>query len=355
MEIVSTIKAKIIKEIGVGKGQNSRVFLAYDPQLGGEVALKEMHISRFKSPDQYFNEAKALYANRSPRVVPVNYACRDADHIRIVMPYYRNGSLQDKLYHGPLTVRKIIEWADQFLTGAHYVHANHYIHFDIKPSNILIQNDGSVALADFGQSMPVNYLGVADVPAIYWVHYPPEAFLKDKVTLSADMYQIGLTLYRMCNGDQYFKKQLPDLPVMPDEFRDALQRLVLSGKFPNRNSFLPHIPLRLRTIVRKLLKIDPSDRYETIIDLQNDLGQVDTSLDWEYNELTNGAIWRKKNITHEYEIKLEPISNKWIIVGHTIRRSDGLRRRKGDWCDGPFPTRREAEKRLERLFRSMEE
>lgn len=353
MEICSQIKVNIIKQIGNGQGRNSEVYLAYDPQLDGEVALKVIPLASFRDPSEYYREAKIIYQNRSPRVVPIQYACCGSDSIRIVMPYFQNGSLQDRLDQGPLTTRQLIVLSDQFLNGVHHVHSQGYIHFDIKPTNILINNDQSALLADFGQTMPVNALGVANIPPLYCCHFPPEACDYRAATKQADLYQVGLTLYRMCNGNKFYYSQAPSVQN-PIEF-DALRDLIRTSKFPRRDLFLPHVPTRLRTIIRKLLKIDPAQRYQTALDLKNDLGQIAYLLDWQYQELTNGIRWSMTKEGHIHEIILLLTSKtNWTVEGYTIRESDGVRRRKNHWFGGPFRTFKKATEFVSGLFRQME-
>lgn len=162
MQVVSEILSKKIKQIGIGQGRNSKVYLAYDPQLDGEIVIKEIPLNKFNDPAKYFTEAQNLYKNKHPNVMPVMYACKDNDYIRIAMPYFKNGSVQDYLNKAPLTTKQLIYWSFQFLFGLHYIHSNGYIHYDIKPTNLLIHDDGSVMLSDFGQAKPTNILGVAE-------------------------------------------------------------------------------------------------------------------------------------------------------------------------------------------------
>lgn len=350
MEVVSVVRATKIKEIGNGQGRNSRVYLAYDPQLDGNVALKEIPVYYFRCPKEYFKEAQILYANNHPRVVPVQYACHDPFFVRIIMPYFANGSMQDRLNQGPLTLRKTIRWAQEFLTGLHHVHSKGFVHFDIKPSNILIHNDGSVMLSDFGQTMPTDQFGVAKLPPLYLTHLPPEAYGYSKATKQADMYQVGLTLYRMSNGEDFLK---PQLSIDQSEMISR----IISAKFPRRDLFLPHVPRKLKTIIRKLLELNPSKRYQTPIELMNALGTIKGELlDWQYLNLGNGAVWGKSTISHTYRIKMvyNSAGRGWIIEGHTINKAKGETRRRNAWCGGPFKTKAEAELCVARIFRGME-
>jgi len=348
MKITSTIEATKLRQIGAGQGMNSEVFLCHDPQLDGEIVIKEVPVSHFSMPDEFFSEAQRLYANKHPRVVPLHYACRDADKIRIAMPFFANGSLQDKINQGPLSIRQVIWWAQQFLSGLHYIHSNGFIHFDIKPSNILIHDDASVMISDFGQARPTNHLGVGEIPPMYPGHLTPEFFQFSMATKQSDIYQVGLTLYRMCNGDDLFKSQMP---ATGQELRDQ----ILNGTFPNRNKFLPHVPNRLRRVIRKALKVNPAERQQTAMELMNELGQVNSLLDWEYSKHGENCYWQRKGENHEYHIQMiKNASNQWFIEGFTIRLDNKQKRAKTDWCAGPFNTFLQAERVVSQMFRQME-
>lgn len=353
MKVISEIIATKIRNIGTGEGRNSEVFIAEDPQLGGEIALKEIPLSQFSDPALYYLEAQTLYANRHPRVVPVLYACQDANYIRIAMPYYENGSLNKILKQRPLTIRKSIEYGQNILAGLHHIHSNDFVHFDIKPTNILIHQDGSAMISDFGQSRCTNNLGVAEIPPMYSFHIPPECFSCNASTKQADIYQTGLTLYRMVNGNKFFKNQIPTNSAGSCDF-DKLIELIIRGNFPNRNSFLPHVPRRMKRVIRKALNIDPGDRYQTALEMADALGQVDTLLDWEYNENANTCSYCLGNNIHRYTIEATLKNNLWFINGFTERLSDGLRRVRNPWNGGPFKTQKQVYEYLQKLFLDME-
>ena len=349
MQITSAIDAHIIQQIGALQGRNSSVFLAWDPQLNGNIALKEIPIFRFNNVNDYFKEAKILYENKHPRVAPILYACTDVDKVRIAMPYFGNGSLQDHIASRPLTVRKIIEWGQQFLSGLHHVHINGYIHYDVKPSNILIADDGSAMITDFGQSQKVNAYGVANNPLIYIYHFAPENLQQSTSTIHSDIYQCGLTMYRMCNGEPFFNEQKNAIP------RALLAQEILSGRFPNRDKFLPHIPRRLKLIIRKALAMNPADRFPTAHDLSLALSQVGNNLDWQYEDNTTTKKWSYKNMEHVFEIVLQynNIGKCWEVNGTQRRISDGLTRRKNAWS-GAFRTQKQANSFVDKIFKEME-
>ena len=133
------VSFKKIKEIGQD-GKNSQVYVVHDEHLDTELVIKEVKKELGFSKKDYFEEARTLYSSSHPNVVQVSYACEDEKKIYVATPYYRNGSLKDKMREGYLTSREIIRYSTQILNGLHNVHSKNLIHFDIKPDNILISD-----------------------------------------------------------------------------------------------------------------------------------------------------------------------------------------------------------------------
>ena len=101
------VSFRLDKEIGQ-EGANSKTYIAHDEQLDAEIVIKKVPHSGVGSVDQYFEESRILYMSAHPNVVQVYYACKDASHIYIAMPYYRRGSLNALMNARFLTVREIV-------------------------------------------------------------------------------------------------------------------------------------------------------------------------------------------------------------------------------------------------------
>src|SRR4030095_5450000 len=196
----------LIDEIGQ-EGQNSRTFTARDHQLNADIVIKRVEKARMSDPAEFFVEAASLYASSHPNVVQVHYACEDADHIYLAMPLYAKGSVKRLMGTGFLTVREIITLAAQTLSALHNIHSKKLIHFDVKPDNLLLSDRGEALLSDFGLARQVQG-GLAGQDQHYLKMIPPEAFTQDHFDRTFDLFQLGLTLYRMCNGDDVFYEQL---------------------------------------------------------------------------------------------------------------------------------------------------
>jgi serine/threonine protein kinase len=283
------------EEIGA-HGTHSKVFLVYDKQLDADIAMKMINISVFNNTDDYFSESKILYTSEHTNVVTVKYACKDDTYVYIAMPYYKNGSLKNLINKRYLTVREIIRYGIHIISGLHNIHSKKLIHFDIKPDNILLSDNNFALVSDFGLAKPTNLSGIAGQDALYYKQKPPEAFDYDHFDYTYDIYQFGMLLYRMCNGDDVFYSQFnkyinTDLTYK----RDVFEHDCKNAKFPNRNFYLEHIPRKLTVIIKKCLEVSPHSRYASVLEISNDLSEIDGNvLDWEYKSQPGKRIWEKK-------------------------------------------------------------
>lgn len=337
LNIVQTAELQFepIKEIGI-EGKNSQVYLARDLQLNAELVVKKIAKTAFAHPNEYFAESSILYRSEHPNVVPVYYGCQDSDHIYVAMPFLKNGSLNALINSRFLTVREIIKYSVQFLSGLHNVHSKKLIHFDIKPDNILLSQNGEAVLSDFGLARHMAPDGAAEQALSYFVITPPERMLgHKKFDFRYDIYQAGCTLYRMCVGNDAFYQQLNAF-VMPAGFDSAaFKDAVLNENFPNRKSFPAHIPRALQKIVTTCLHSDVSKRYSSVLDLTNALAKLDCDeMDWQYSVKPDGTKkWERKTDGKTLYIELDAAG----IANAQKAAASGKFSRMKDFCGAILP------------------
>lgn len=331
MQVLASISYTQLRRIGVGQGMNSEVYLADDSQLGGQVAAKEIDKARFANPTAYFDEAQTMFAVAHDNVVAVQYACQTTTTISLVMPYYVRGSLADRIQSCPLQLSEVQRVAQGVLAGLAHIHLAGYIHFDVKPSNVLFSNTDKPMVADFGQSRAISSTGVVTVPLLYMDAQPPETVSTGVATQLADIYHTGLLMYRALNGDAFFKSQLPGDPA-------SIRAKIASGKFPDRTTFLPHVPLRLRTLVRKALRVSPTDRFQSATEMADALSRADLLLDWSVSTRpSSGFNWRALRPGQcDLVVELIESGGTWDIETYTETKGEPRRAKckKENWRTG---------------------
>jgi len=319
---LAQVEFKLEDEIG-SEGKNSQVFTAHDPQLNAKLVIKKIQKAKVANPKEYFAESNILYGGAHTNVVPIHYACQDDDHIYLAMPYFQNGSLKKLLQARMLTIREIITLSTQFLSGLHHIHSKGLIHFDIKPDNILISERGEAVLSDFGLAKQVDYSGKAGQDRHYRNMVPPEAFGTDHFCHRFDIYQAGLTMYRMCVGDDEFYRQYGLYSVKGALDKHLFRHAVVNAQFPDRTAYPEHIPSRLKKTIKGCLETDPAKRFSSAIEIVNELASVDGELlDWVYTPMADGKIWTKSlgGKTYTLSVKDDGSSQATRKVGENDAR-----------------------------------
>lgn len=353
MKVVGSISYTKTTPIGVGQGMNSQVFLANDEQLGGVVVVKEIPKGSFGNGIQdFFLEAQALFASAHRNVVPVHYAGETPTHVFIAMPYCQKKSLSDRLTGGPLKVGEVLRIAHGVLFGLAHIHQKNLIHFDLKPSNVLFDAQDEAMVADFGQARKVTQGGIVAVSKMYWPGMPPEILASGVGGVQADIYQIGLLLYRALNGAPHYDEQFQAIAA------GNPRQAILSGSFPDRKSFFPHVPRRLRTLIRKALSLDPAKRHQSASEFSDELGRVRIRYDWA------ATISPTKEITWECARKNSPkliaklvamAKGRWAVEFYSQRSGSRPRgfQKKLLWRDNL--TRLQALQHLKDSFQALEQ
>lgn len=291
----AAVDFELINEIGQ-EGRNSQVFIANDKQLDGEIVIKRMAKSEFTKYEDYFAESKIIYASKHSNIVEVKYGCFDNDFVYIAMPLYANGSLKGRMNNQHLTVRECIRYSIQILSGLNSIHSKGLLHLDIKPDNVLLSDSDEALISDFGISKYMNSYGSATIDKIYGPHITPEYVRGEDATIESDIYQFGLTLYRMLNGNAVFEAQIPH---NDNELIDKVQ----NGTFPARGNHLYHVPPRLRRILDKCLHLDQAERYSNVLQLLNDLSEINSNLDWQFEENGDTNTWKINKSDKEFVVK----------------------------------------------------
>lgn len=306
-------------------GENSEVYVVHDEHLDAELVVKQVKTDGFNE-ERFLLEAQLLYKSVHPYVVQVLYACKDAQHIYIAMPYYRRGSLHQIVEAEGLTCRQLIRYSIQFLSGLNNIHSKGLLHFDIKPDNILISETDEALLSDFGFAKNMDDDGFATPEATYRFHLPPESALTRDFNNSADIYQVGLTLYRLLVGLESLQQQQAAYANGAE-----LARAQRMETYPDLTQIPRHVPKKLKTIIKKCLRYDPDSRYQSVMDLLNDLSSIDdVGLDWRFS--TAGNVQRWESISSDGAGLLVEVADNGKCIAQK-KTAGKAYRKKAEFCE----------------------
>ncbi len=263
----------------VGKGGMGEVFLAYEESLNRKVALKfisgklgqeERAVKRFK------REAQAAAALNHPNVVIVHTLSEYQGTFYIAMEYVKGKSLHAFLEQEGLTVRSGIGIFRQILAGLKSAHSKGIVHRDIKPANIMINEQGVVKVMDFGLAFSGSIktqLTVSGTILGTVSYMSPEVAAGQKATEQSDIYALRIVFYELLTGAKPYKS---DTPL-------ATLEKIKTEPLPSPRDLNPAIPLFVEAIIRKMCEKKPRNRYQNIVEIENDLERVNLE---ELNEIS---------------------------------------------------------------------
>ena len=242
---------EVIRELG--RGAQSVVYLARDPHLEREVAIKTLHFSR---PDPQKNkqllvEARTVSPLRHPNIVPIFEAGEEKGDLYLVFEYVAGENLADYLKrHGALTPVRALAILMPVLDAIAHAHAAGIVHRDLKPSNILIASDGTPRVMDFGIAARSETL-VGEQPLLGTPCYMAPEYLEHRQsTPLGDIFAAGLVLYEMLVGRR---------AITGNSVHEIVNKLVQTDvRLPETTD----VDERLVAIVHKALARQPELRYQ---------------------------------------------------------------------------------------------
>ncbi|TFG70183.1 MAG: serine/threonine protein kinase [Anaerolineales bacterium] len=259
---------RIVKPLG--EGGMGAVYRAWDLRLKVPVALKEMRpqpglgtelLEGFRL--QFQQEASVLARLIHPNLVRVTDYFEETELVFLVMDFVSGENLADIINReGAQSEPRVLGWAHQLLSALAYCHSQGVIHRDIKPQNIILKEDGSITLVDFGlvklwdpndprTKTVMRGLGTPE-------YAPPEQYgaSTDHTGPPSDLYSLGATLYHALSG------QSPPT---------ATERMAMPDQFVPLNQIAPDVTQRTEAVVMKALELSVSRRWQTAAEMDSAL------------------------------------------------------------------------------------
>ena len=266
VQIGRHIKGYELKEC-IGSGGFGVVYRGYQSTVVREVAIKIVRPDVATQPEfirRFEIEAQPLTRLEHPHIVPVYDYWRDPSGAFLVMRFFRGGSLGRAIQSRPYELEAAARIIDQIGSALSLAHRAGIIHRNVKPNNILLDEDGNSYLADFGIAQNLTNIQSnklqADVVADWLDYISPEQARDEVVTPRTDIYSLGLVLYEMLTGSYPFHEA------------STIERLYqqLNEPLPQILSLNPHVSEGVNAVIQKATAKDPALRYEDVTALAAD-------------------------------------------------------------------------------------
>src|SRR5438105_7588950 len=247
----------------LGRGGMGAVYLAEQPGLGREVAIKEL----IQSADpvalkRFLQEAQGVARTSHPNLVQVHDIELMGDINYLVLELVRGRSLRDWMNQGPIPPPQVFAVMHGVLQALDYAHRHSIVHRDMKPENVLISEEGLVKVADFGIARLMDDTGVGG-PATKTgttvgtpQYMSPEQVASSRVDGRSDLYSAGIMFYELVAGQPPFTATDADGPFT------LMAKHVQAPPQPP-SVFRPGLNPDLEELILKSLSKRPEDRFQT--------------------------------------------------------------------------------------------
>jgi eukaryotic-like serine/threonine-protein kinase len=278
----------------VGSGGMSNVFRAHDRLLERTVALKILHEQYTRDDDyveRFRREARAVAQLAHPNIVTVIDRGEQDGRQFIVFEFVEGENLKEIIAHGPVPVRDAVALALQVARALSFAHGRGLVHRDVKPQNVLLNEDGQAKVTDFGIARSLDVQGVTQTGTVLGTsdYIAPEQARGQKVDPKTDIYSLGAVLYELLTGE---------VPFAGDSFVAVAMRHV-NEPAPSVLAHRPDCPVRLDLAVQRAMAKDPADRFESMDDfvseLETCLAEVDGRADEGATMIVPAARPRPRN------------------------------------------------------------
>lgn len=259
--IANRFEIKNLQKDLLGRGGMGNVYRAADTQTGDIVAIKALKSDVVSSNPEivarFVREGEALRQLNHPNIVKMLAAIEEQGQHFLVMEYVSGGSLQDLLKEQePLSIPRVVEIALDLADALTRAHRLNIIHRDLKPANVLLAEDGTPRLTDFGIARLMNSEALTETGAILGTpqYLSPEACQGQKVDTRTDIWAFGVLLFEMLTGQSPFTGD-----ILP-----AVLMAIMTEPVPDLSQLRLEIPDALADLVYRMLEKEVEQRIPSI-------------------------------------------------------------------------------------------
>lgn len=264
---------KIIEKLG--EGGMGAVYKAEDTKLKRTVALKFLpseYTKDSEAKERFIQEAQSASALDHPNICNIHEIDETGDgQIFLSMACYEGETLKEKIKRGPLKLGEAVDIAIQVARGLKEAHRKEIVHRDVKSGNIIVTNEGTAKIIDFGLAKLLGYSDITKAGTFMGTvaYMSPEQVTGTKSDHRSDIFSFGVVLYEMITGTLPFQ----------GEYEQAVLYATLNKDPEPMADLMTGIPAALDEIVNKALAKEPEQRYQNVDEMLEDLQRVQAEYD----------------------------------------------------------------------------
>ncbi len=253
------------------------VYLALDPDIDRLVALKLLRVDSEEMRDRFLREARSAGRLQHPNIVTVYDVGRHGESPFIAMEYVAGQTFAELIQHrAPLSLSRKLALAAQLCGGLAYAHRAGLIHRDIKPGNLMLNDEGLLKILDFGIARMVDASVTMSGILMGTPSYMSPEQIDGTVDSRSDIFSVGAVVYELLTYRQAF----------PGGSQHRIMEAVLHGTPAPLSQFDADIDQELNAILERALEKSPARRYQTLADMKEAITGVSRRLDAAYGEET---------------------------------------------------------------------
>jgi WD40 repeat protein/serine/threonine protein kinase len=249
----------------IGAGGFGAVYRAYQRAIEREVAIKIILPDYANKPDfirRFEAEAQLVARLEHPHIIPLYDFWREPNGAYLVMRWLRGGNLREVLQTSQRDLSFVLQVLTQIAEALAIAHRSGVVHRDLKPDNILLDENGNAYLSDFGIAKDMTRNRDTGDGILGSPHYmAPEQFTNGPLSPRTDIYSLGIVLYELLTGE---------VPFQAQETRNVIS-MQFNINVPSLKLARSDLPSELDTVIRKATAKNPAERYLDTLSFVNDV------------------------------------------------------------------------------------
>ncbi len=252
----------------LGRGGMSLVYLAHEVELNRFVALKVLPLELAlgtEAAERFKREAKIAASLDHPHIVPIHQIGSRSTFLWFTMKFVRGHSLAELIAdRGPLDLVKCLGFVEQVASALHYAHDRGVVHRDVKPANVMIDENGWAVVCDFGVAKAFGSVQLTQTGGTMGTptHMSPEQLYGQPLTGRSDQYSLAIMTYECLAGKP---------PFPGDSLGEVLRQHCLEPP-PRLSDSRPNMPPQVSNALVRAMSKKPEERFDNVLDFVVALG-----------------------------------------------------------------------------------